>query len=186
MKALIAATLFACTTLAPWHAGPDDGSLNNGAFVAMINGRTFKLRDDQLFRGLLVTKSPSMDGRTPARTVISTVFNGPTYSTDAGKEFNESISVEIDYHADKTGPYDAFAFAMQYESTNYFMLRENCKLNVTQFAWEEDKKHFRLSADFDCKMRSWGYPGDGSQDVALKGRMSNVRITVPSWLVQKN
>ncbi len=186
MKTLLIAAFLTCTTLAPWHVGPDDGITNNGAFVASINGKSFKLRDDQLFRGLLVTKSPSMDGRTPARTVISTSFNGPTYTTAAGREFSENITVEVDYHGEKTGPYDAFAFAMQYESTNYYMLRENCKLNVTQFAWEEDKKHFRLSADFDCKMRSWGYPGDGQPDVSLKGKMANVRITVPSWLAQKN
>lgn len=186
MKTLLLTILLACTTLASRHVGPDDGSTNGGAFVASINGKSFKLRDDQLFRGLLVTKSPSMDGRTPARTVINTTFNGPSYTTNAGHEFNENISVEIDYHADQTGPCQAFAFAMQYESTNYYMLRESSKLNITQFAWEEDKKHFRLSADFDCKMRSWGYPGDGQADVSLKGKMANVRITVPSWLAQKN
>lgn len=185
MKAL--ATLALLITLL--HAHISDGDAmdpNKGSFSATVDGKPFKLRDDQLYRGLLMTKSPSMDGRTPARTVISTTFNGLSYPTSTGKDFSESVAVEIQYYGEKTGFYPSFAYALQFESTNYYMLPESSKMNVTQFVWESDKKHFLISADFDCKMRSWGYPGDGKRDVAFKGKMGNIRITVPSWLATKN
>ncbi|MFN8288107.1 MAG: hypothetical protein U0V74_15230 [Chitinophagales bacterium] len=185
MKALGILALFITLLHAPFSDG-DGLDANKGTFVATVDGRPFKLRDDQLYRGLLMTKSPSMDGRTPARTVISTTFNGLSYTTSAGKEFNETLAVEIEYLGEKTGPYNSFAYALQFESTNYYMLPEGSKMNVTQFVWEADKKHFLISADFDCKMRSWGYPGDGKRDVALKGKLGNIRITVPSWLAGKN
>lgn len=186
MKPLtVLALLVFALTFSSSNSDGDGLDANKGTFTATIDGKPFKLRDDQLYRGLLVTKSPSMDGRTPARTVITTNFNGFSYTID-GKEFTESIAVEIGYQPDKTGEYTSFSYALQYQSTNYFMVPDGSKMNVSRFEWEADKKHFLITADFECKMRSWGYPGDGKRDATLKGKMTNIRITVPSWLAQKN
>lgn len=156
-----------------------------GSFSALVDGKTFKLREDQLFRGILVSKSASMDGRTPARTVISTTFNGATYDKPDKTPFNESVAFEMSYEDSKTGVPAIFSVALQYNSTDYSMIKEQSKVNITQFTWEDDHKHFHLSADFDCKMRSWGYPSDNKKDVNLKGHMTNIRITVPSWIGKK-
>lgn len=127
-----------------------------------------------------------MDGRTPARTVISVNFKGPSYNLDGGRFFAESVEFEINYNKDqKTGPARDYLAVLQYKSTDYFMVKEQSKLNITKMDWDNDKKHFWLSADFDCKMRSMGYPNDGKKDVSLKGNMEDIRITVPSWIAAK-
>jgi hypothetical protein len=172
--------LFICLSLTSFQQ--DD----KGTFSATVDGKVFQLREDQLFRGLVMNKPGSMDGREPAKTVISTTFNGPSYDMSKDRLFNETIQLEINYEADKTGEAAGYAAAMQYESGNYYSIKEQSKMNITQFEWESDKKHFRISADFNCKLRSWGAPADGKKDIALKGKMSNIRVTVPSWITAKN
>lgn len=159
---------------------------NTGSFSATIDGKPFKLRDDQLFRGLLLNKSASMDGRTPARTVMSTNFNGTSYNLSDGRPFSDLIQFEVGYEGEKLGEPSFYTVALQYNSTNYFMFHEDSKIQITSFMWESDRKHFLLSANFSCKMRSFGYPGDGKKDVTLDGSMTGIRMTVPSWIGQKN
>jgi len=159
---------------------------DKGTFSATVDGKVFQLREDQLFRGLVMNKNGTIDGRVPARTVISATFNGPSYDMSQDRLFNETMQFEINYEADKTGEPVMYAVAMQYESGNYYSLKENSKLILTQFEWETDKKHFRISADFNCKLRSWGAPADGKKDITIKGKMSNIRVTVPSWITAKN
>ncbi|HLP19957.1 MAG TPA: hypothetical protein VK174_06630 [Chitinophagales bacterium] len=161
---------------------PDEAA----SFSATLDGKPFQLKPDQLFRGIVMSKTGSMDGRTPTRTLISTTFNGPTYNATEGRLFNENIVIEINYEADKTGEPSFHAIAMQYESANYYNIKEQSKINVTGFVWESDKKHFSISAEFACKLRSWGAPADGKKDISLKGKMNNIRITVPSWVTAKN
>ncbi|MCX6200411.1 MAG: hypothetical protein NTY88_14520 [Bacteroidetes bacterium] len=185
MKFLTVAILFFAFTSFP-GSGFEDDDKDKGTFFATVDGKMFKLRDDQLFRGLAMNKAGSMDGRSTPRTIISTTFNGSNYDLPDGKMFSESVQFEISYEPEKLGTPSLFAVALQYQSTNYYIVKEQSKLNITQFDWEVDKKHFRLSADYDCKLRSWGYPSDGKKDVSLKGRMTNIRITVPSWLTAKN
>jgi hypothetical protein len=163
----------------------EDGTYK-GSFIATIDGKPFQVQEDQLFRGLLTNKKASMDGKIPARTVISTVFNGPSYNLSEEKLFTENIQFEIAYEADKLGQPSYYALALQHASSKYYLLREQSKLTIIQFEWESDKKHFRLSADFDCKMRSWDHPQDGKKDIHLKGKITDIRITVPSWLTTKN
>jgi hypothetical protein len=127
-----------------------------------------------------------MDGRTPGSTVISFTVYGPSYDKADGHPFNESIQVEMSYEPEKLGEPATYVLGLQFESTDYSMLKEQTKLRITQFNWEPDHKHFRMAADFDSKMRSWGYPNDKKSDVSLRGQMSNIRVTVPSWLAAKN
>jgi len=162
-----------------------EGEVEKGYFSATVDGKAFKVKDDQIFKGILVNKEGSMDGRTAAHTVVSITFNGPSYDKPDHKPFNETVQFEINYEEQKTGP-SKFSAALQYQSTDYSMIKEVSKLNITQFTWEPDHKHFRISADFECKMRSWGYPSDGKKDAFLKGKMTNVRIIVPSWISAKN
>ena len=164
----------------------EDEQTYKGIFTATIDGKNFQVQEDQLFRGLLMNKPASKDGKIPARTVISAMFNGQSYNLSEDKLFTENIQFEMAYEDGKTGQPSYYALAMQFQSGKYFLVKEQSKLNITQFTWETDKKHFRISADYDCKMRSWESPADGVKDISLKGKMSNIRITVPSWLVAKN
>ena len=187
MKQPILAILLLALTGLCFRTGDDEmQQKDKGSFYATVDGKMFKVREDQLFRGILVKKSASMDGRTPARTVISTTFNGATYDKPDKSPFSESVAVEMSYEDSRTGEPENYSLALQYTATDYSMIKEQSKVKITQFVWEADHKHFHLSADFDCKMRSWGYPTDNKKDVNLKGHMTNIRITVPSWIAPKN
>jgi len=176
--------LFLCIALFCTSFRPGDEAKDKGSFTATIDGEHFQC-ESQMLRGILVNKEASMDGRTPARTVISTNFKGPAYNMDAGRMFAESVEFEITYKDQKTGPAADYVVVLQYKSTNYFLVKEQSKMNIGQLSWDADKKHFWLAADFDCKMRSMGYPNDGKKDVSLKGSMTDIRITVPSWIAAK-
>ena len=162
-----------------------DQVTDKGSFSASIDGSPFA-GDNKLLRGILVNKEASMDGRSPARTVISTNFKGPVYTGKDGRPFTESIEFEIGYKNQGIGPASSYEIVLQYQSTSYYMLKDQSKLNIAQMNWDADKKHFWLSGDFDCKMRSMAYPTDGKKDVSLKGRMTDIRITVPSCIAAKN
>jgi hypothetical protein len=181
-KALLLPVVFLLTSA--FTSAPFMWLEESASFNATVDGVAFKLSNEQLYRGLLVNRAASMDGKIPARTVISTTFTGLSDGTE-GRLIADNIQFEIGYNPGKTGAPDMFVVAAQYKNANYHMLKEQSKLNVTSFVWEDDRKHFILSADFDCKMRSFGYPSDKLKDVSLKGRMENIRITVPSWLAAK-
>ncbi len=185
MKQPIIAILLLALTGLCFRNGEEESQKDKGSFYATVDGKMFKVREDQLFRGILVSKSASMDGRTPSRTVISTTFNGPTYDKPDKSPFSESVAFEMSYEDSKTGPPALFSVALQFNSTDYSMVKDVSKIKITDFVWEPDHKHFHLSADFDCQMRSWGYPSDNKKDVNLKGHMTNIRITVPSWIGNK-
>jgi len=180
-KHILAILLLAICGLC-FKPGEEDSLKENGSFFATVDGKMFKVQTNQIFRGTLTKKSGAMNGKSEEKTIISTSFNGPTYDKADKTSFTENISIEMAYEEDKTGPPASFSVALQYNSNDYVMLKEQSKLKITRFAWEADHKHFRINADFDCQMRSWGYPNDGKKDLALKGHMTNVLITVPSWL----
>ena len=159
---------------------------NKVSFNTEVDGKPFELREDQLFRGLVVIKTGSLDGRMPTRTVINNTFNGLSYNASEGRLFNETLQFEIGYEPEKIGEPSYYAAALQYKSGNYYLLKETSKLSVTQFIWEDDKKHFLLGADYTCQLRSWGAPDDGKKDVSVSGSFTNIRITVPSWVTVKN
>lgn len=156
-----------------------------GTMNATVDGKPFALADDQLMRGILVNKDGSMDGRTPPRTVIMANFTGPVYKSSDGKDFTENIEIEIVFENKSAYTPGYFNLSLASQSTSYFMINEQSKLNVTQISWSADKKSFRLFADYDCKMRSFGFPNDKKKDVSLKGKLSNIRVTVPSWIASK-
>ena len=164
---------------------PNEEDEKKGSFFATVDGSSFQLKPDDLLKGTFANKSGSIDGRTPAHTIINVTFNGPSYNRQDGRPFNETVQFELNYEDQKLGEPSPYSVALQYQSTDYSLIKEISKVKVTQFTWEADHKHFRLSAEFDCKMRSWGYPMDGKKDVNLKGRMTDIRITAPSWITAK-
>jgi hypothetical protein len=166
------------------HTNTIDPVDSNGAFNATIDGAAFKVRDDQIYRGVLINRAGSMDGKVPARTMMNVVFNGPTQEHE-GKPIAESLQFEIAYVPEKTGDVRTFTISAQHNQGNYYLVKEESKLTITDFTWEDDKKHFLMSAKFDCKLRSYNAPADGTKDLAVKGSMQNIRITVPGWVANR-
>ena len=160
----------------------EDELKDKGTFFATVDGKMFKLQEGQVLKGILEKKGGTMDGRTQTQTVITTIFNGATYDKPDKTPFSETVSFEMSYEDSKLGEPDKFKVALQYNSTDYSMVKDKSKVKITSFTWDADHKHFRLSADFECQMRSWGYPTDSKKDVTLKGHLTNIKVTVPSWV----
>lgn len=186
MKRLYALLLIGCFVIGASFKVQDDDDKYKPAFTATLDGNTFQLQPEQLFRGLLVDKAASIDGKIPARTVINSTFAGPSYTGADSRQFTEGIQFEMKYDGNsKAGPVSDYSVSVQYQNATYYPLKDQSKITITALVWEYDKKHFILCADFNCKMRSMAYPNDGKKDIVLKGKMTNIRITVPSWLATK-
>lgn len=185
MRVFTLLVLFVISVTASSYSKRDTESTWQGTLIATVNGQAFRIRNDQPYAGILLTKGGSMDGRIPPRTVINSTFYGPSYSLSDNRTFDENIAIEIQYDCDKKCTGNLFVFALQFDSTNYYMVREQSNLKVIQFVCESDKRHFRLSADFDCVMRSWGYPADNKPDIQLQGSLINLRITIPGWFASR-
>ncbi|MCS6935230.1 MAG: hypothetical protein NZM35_08800 [Chitinophagales bacterium] len=158
---------------------------NSGSFSATIDNRPFKVRQDQLLRGLVMYKAASMDGMVPARNVVSTTFYGPSYELEDGRPFTESIWIEIDYpNSFAAGNRYDFTVAMQYDRASYYMLPGTGKLTITNVTWDAEKKYFWLDGELTCTMRSMFYTPDTKRDFQLQCKLSKIRVTVPVWIAK--
>lgn len=153
-----------------------------GSFYATVDGKPFRLREDQVFKGIVSDKSGSMDGRIGASTVMMISFYGSVADKADNLPFSENIQFEINYEQEKTGEANPFAAALLYQTNQYTAITEKSKIKITEFTWEPDHKHFLVSADFDCKMLNSGF----LKEVTMKGKMSNIRVTVPSWIAARS
>ncbi|MDB5283003.1 MAG: hypothetical protein JWO06_2078 [Bacteroidota bacterium] len=158
----------------------DEGYKANisGPFIASISGDIFPAQEGHL-NASLVNQPPSLDGRRPARKVISVFMNGTPYLNAQGRPFNQNILLEINFDEAMPEEPSVYAVSMQYRSVVYSVIKQNGDIKISGFAWEPDHKHFHLSVEFNCLMRSWGYPVDNQPDVTLQGYVKDVTIACP-------
>lgn len=69
---------------------------------------------------------------------------------------------------------------------DYYQIPELTKFVVKNITWSDDRREFIMSADFDCRMRRWGFPAESQLVVRLKGRMVNINVTAPAWIKIKD
>lgn len=152
-------------------------------FTASINGQAL-ITSQHEAQSMLITQSGSMDGRIKPRTVLSSTLQGLPYTVN-NREVTDNITLEMAYSGPATSSCKDYNVYMQYRETNYYMVRDSCRFNVLNFSWQPEKQCFSISIQFDCLMRSWGYPLDGSGDIHLSGQITNLQVQVPSWLAKK-
>ncbi len=75
---------------------------------------------------------------------------------------------------------------LSYNNQKFISIPSETKITVNKIEWSSDKRSFTLSADFDTKMKSWGSPAQASQTLRVKGKMEDIVISVPSWIMLKN
>jgi hypothetical protein len=99
----------------------------------------------------------------------------------------KKIMIDFDFNAyTRLGKQTGYSIGLRYKGSDYYVLQnEPQNFTITSINWEDDKKHFRVSTTYDCKMRTWGYPSDGKPDATFKGSIDNIRVTVPTWLASK-
>jgi hypothetical protein len=156
---------------------------NDECFMATVNGESFHFRDYVPLNAMLILHQAPMDGRSTDKRVIYITLSGTTYNADSGKFFDQAIQLELNYDPATPDQPKLSNIYMHFKSTVYGMVSDEDELHITRFVWEPDHKGFRIWADFECAMRSWGYPNDGKKDVHLDGALSNILVSIPPWLM---
>ena len=159
---------------------------NGECFMATVDGEVFHFRDYVPINALLINHQGPMDGKNPAKKIIYITLSGTTYNIDSGRFFDQAIQLELNYDQNTIEQPTLSNIYMHFKSTVYGMIPTEDVLHITKFAWEPDHKSFRIWADFECPMRSWGYPNDGKKDVQLDGALSNILVHIPPWLMASN
>lgn len=159
---------------------------DRGYIRATVSGAPFNVREDQYLRGLLLTKVGTVDGRVPNKSYVSLTAYGNNME-EGSSYFEEKIMIDFDFNSSTTiGEQTGYSIGLRYKGSDYYVLQnEPQNFTITSINWEDDKKHFRVSATYECKMRTWGYPSDGKPDATFKGSIENIRVTVPTWLASK-
>ncbi|MBK7148649.1 MAG: hypothetical protein IPH78_07425 [Bacteroidetes bacterium] len=171
---------------------PDDENghyKNNGYFFAILNGTMFEMRDDDKYRAELVNKTGSMNNSKAAqlsRVATSLIFYGNNFTDENGKIFTENIEFEYSFADGALGEPKDMKFEINYDKHVYYHLPDQSKFRITGFQWSDDHTFFLMNADFDCKMRRWGFPAESQPIVRVKGRMVNINVTVPAWVKLKD
>lgn len=162
---------------------------NTGYFFAILNGNMFEMRDDDKYRAELVNKTGTMKNNSTGelnRVATSLIFYGNNFIGDDGKPFTENIDFEYSFENGALGEPNDLKIEIHYDKNDYYHEPNQTKFRVTKIEWTPDRRAFYLSADFDCKMRKWGFPRESMPIVRLKGRMVNVEVTVPAWIKLKD
>ncbi|HLP50474.1 MAG TPA: hypothetical protein VK154_06285 [Chitinophagales bacterium] len=154
-------------------------------FSATVNGTPFVFREYWPISASLIRQQGSMDGRAPQRNIISIFLTGLSYTDINGKQFDEAIQFEIEYEDIKQGEPKVYTVSLHYKSGLYSVLRQQGSLIITDLRPEPGKQAFRISAEFNCAMHSWASPYESREDAMLQGKLTNVLVNVPGWLVSK-
>ena len=170
---------------------PDDDNghyKNNGYFFAILNGNMFEMRDDDKYRAELINKTGTMSNSSSglSRVANSLIFYGNEFKDEKGKLFDENIDFEYTFDEGSLGEPKDLKIEIHYDMHDYYQIPELTKFVVKNITWSEDRREFIMSADFDCRMRRWGFPAESQPVVRLKGRMVNINVTAPAWIKIKD
>ena len=164
---------------------------NDGYLMAVIDGRTFEARDENKYTAELMNKSADASTLVPTGGKITRVattvnFYGSDFKDDDNNTFTESLGFEYAFSEGSLGEVADQKMVLNYNNQRFISIPAETKIKVNKISWSADKRYFILSADFDSKMKSWGSPAQAQQTLRVKGRMEDIMITVPAWIVIKN
>lgn len=167
---------------------------NDGYFIAVVDAKMFDMRDDNKYSADLSNKSSDVFlGSAPAtgapkstKVMNNISFYGNQFFDESGNTVEERINFEYAFNEGALGEAAERKIMLHFNNEKYFNLPEGTSFKITKMQWSADRRYCVLSADFDCKMRRWGMPAEAQPIVHLKGKMENINVTVPSWIVTKN
>jgi len=167
---------------------------NDGYFIAVIDGKMFETRDDAKYSADLTNKSAdvllgsSTNNNAPKLTRVanSLTFFGNQFFDESGNISEERINFDYTFNDGALGEASDRKIMLTYNGEKYYSLPEGSTFKITKLMWGADRRYCVMNADFDCKMRRWGIPAEAQPIVRLKGKMENINVSVPSWIVTKN
>ena len=161
---------------------------NDGYIMAVIDGKVFDVRQENVYTAELKNKSinnPLFNSSTAKISRIANVVNvyGGDFQDANGNIFNESIGFEYTFNNGSLGEGADKSITLNYDNQKFFSVPADSKIKITRINWSPDQRSFAMDADFDCKMRRWGVPAASQPVVHMKGKIENITVTVPSWIV---
>lgn len=173
------------------NRGPSAEQLkSDGYIMAVIDGKVFEARDENWYSAQLKNKSTenqlfaSTDNAARISRVASVLnFYGADFQDADGNLFKESIGVEYTFNNGALGEGADKRITLNYNDQKFSSIPGESILKVTRIEWSDDHRSYAMDADFDCKLRNWGAKSSSQQVVHLKGKMQNITVTVPSWIV---
>lgn len=166
---------------------------NDGFLMAVIEGKTFEARDENKYTAELMNKSaesntllPQANGGKLTRIATMINFYGSDFKDDDDNTFTESLGFEYTFNEGSLGEAADQKMILSYNNQKFTSIPAETKIKVNKITWSADHRSFTMSADFDTKMKSWGSPAQASQTLHVKGKMEDIVITVPSWIMLKS
>jgi hypothetical protein len=166
---------------------------SDGYLMAVIDGKTFQAREENKYTAELMNKSvesnsllASTNGGKLTRVATMLNFYGSDFKDDDDNTFTESLGFEYTFYEGSLGEAADQKMILSYNNQKFISIPSETKITVNKIEWSSDKRSFTLSADFDTKMKSWGSPAQASQTLRVKGKMEDIVISVPSWIMLKN
>ena len=166
---------------------------NDGYLTAVIDGRTFEAREENKYTAELMNKSAdsknllaSESGAKLTRVATMVNFYGSDFKDDDNNTFTESLGFEYTFNEGSLGEAADQKMILSYNNQKFTSVANETKITINKIEWSPDRRSFTMSADFDTKMKSWGSPAQASQTLRLKGKMEDIVISVPSWIMLKN
>ena len=149
-------------------------------YSAFIDNQNFPLQGFRTVTATVAESSPG-DGSGAARSVVSITIAGNAGATNKQDLSNEVISLELVLLEPIEPEPAACNVTLHHLSKAYSILKgDGNSVEITDFIWSMDRKSFTLSLNFNCTMRSLGFPADGMKDVNLKGKLVRVHVAEPS------
>ena len=166
---------------------------NDGYFMASIDGKTFAAREDNKYTAELMNKSLERGtliqpaaGTKLTRVATTINFYGADMRDDDDNTFTESVGLEYTFNEGSTGEAVDQKVILNYNNQRFTSIPAETKIHVSKIQWSSDKRTFTMSGDFDAKMLTWGAPGQPKQTLRVKGKMEDVVVSVPSWIMLKS
>ncbi len=166
---------------------------NDGYFMASIDGKTFSAREDNKYTAELMNKSLERGtliqpaaGTKLTRVATTINFYGADMRDDDDNTFTESVGLEYTFNEGSTGEAVDQKVILNYNNQRFTSIPAETKIHVSKIQWSSDKRTFTMSGDFDAKMLTWGAPGQPKQTLRVKGKMEDVVVSVPSWIMLKS
>ena len=172
------------------RVAPAEQFKNDGYLTASVDGKSFMVRTENKYTAALMNKSADnsalvSNGKiTRVATMVN--FYGSDFKDDDDNTFTESLGFEYTFGDGSTGDVTDQKIILNYNNQRFTSIAGETKIKVNKIQWSGDKRYFVMSADFDTKMKSWGSPAQASQTLRVKGKMEDIIISVPSWIMLKN
>jgi hypothetical protein len=147
-------------------------------YSAFIDNQSFALKGYRPVSAVLVDEPLALNEEAGARSVIDITIGGKSDITDSTNLQNETIRLRLALVEPISPGPGICSVTLNHKTKAYTMVKGDASnVEVTDFIWSMDRKSFILSIEFNCTMRSSGFPADGQRDVNLKGKLVRVRVT---------